>query len=124
MKTTRQKVGQWGESLAAKYLREHGFTILTQNWRHGHGELDIIAEKDQMLTFVEVRTRRNEKFGVGEESISHSKRLKLIETAQAYVQLHLPLAAEVKWQIDVIVVKLHANNAIESLAHYPAAISA
>lgn len=123
MKTARQQVGQWGEALAAKYLREQGFVILAQNWRHGYGELDIIAERDQTIVFVEVRTRRNDKFGVGEESILLGKRLKLIETAQAYLQLHVPHGGEIKWQIDVIVVKLQANNNVESLAHYPAAIS-
>lgn len=124
MKTHRQNVGAWGEALAAKYLRERGYAILAQNWRYGRGELDIVAELAQVLTFVEVRTRRNDKFGRGEESITLSKRLKLVETAQAYVQLFVPLTSELQWQIDVIVVQLHANNAIDTLAHYPAAISA
>ena len=124
MKTARQRVGDWGEALAAKYLREQGYVILTQNWRHGHGELDIVAQRDDVLTIVEVRTRRNEKFGRGEESITLSKRLNLIRTAQAYVQLHVPIDIELQWQIDVIIIQLHPNNALESLSHFPAAISA
>ncbi len=124
MKTVRQRVGDWGEALAAKYLREQGYVILTQNWRHGHGELDIVAQRAEILTIVEVRTRRNDKFGRGEESITLSKRLNLLKTAQAYVQLLVPLDTELQWQIDVIVIQLGPNNIIESLMHFPAAISA
>ncbi len=124
MKTARQRVGDWGEALAAKYLREQGYVILTQNWRHGHGELDIVAQRAEILTIVEVRTRRNDKFGRGEESITLSKRLNLLKTAQAYVQLLVPLDTELQWQIDVIVIQLGPNNIIESLMHFPAAISA
>ena len=124
MKTARQRVGDWGEALAAKYLREQGYVILTQNWRHGHGELDIVAQRAEILTIVEVRTRRNDKFGRGEESITLSKRLNLIKTSQAYVQMLVPLDTELQWQIDVIVIQLGPNNMIESLMHFPAAISA
>ena len=124
MKTARQRVGDWGEALAAKYLREQGYVILTQNWRHGHGELDIVAQRAEVLTIVEVRTRRNDKFGRGEESITLSKRLNLIKTSQAYVQMLVPLDTELQWQIDVIVIQLGPNNMIESLMHFPAAISA
>ncbi len=123
MKTARQRVGDWGEALAAKYLREQGYVILTQNWRHGHGELDIVAQRAEILTIVEVRTRRNDKFGRGEESITLSKRLNLLKTSQAYVQMLIPLDAELQWQIDVIVIQLGPNNTIESLMHFPAAIS-
>ena len=123
MKTARQRVGDWGEALAAKYLREQGYVILTQNWRHGHGELDIVAQRAEILTIVEVRTRRNDKFGRGEESITLSKRLNLIKTSQAYVQMLVPLDTELQWQIDVIVIQLGPNNMIESLMHFPAAIS-
>ena len=124
MKTARQRVGDWGEALAAKYLREQGYIILTQNWRHGHGELDIVAQRAEILTIVEVRTRRNDKFGRGEESITLSKRLNLLKTSQAYVQMLVPLDTELQWQIDVIVIQLSPNNTIESLMHFPAAISA
>ena len=123
MKTARQRVGDWGEALAAKYLREQGYVILTQNWRHGHGELDIVAQRAEILTIVEVRTRRNDKFGRGEESITLSKRLNLLKTSQAYVQMLVPLDTELQWQIDVIVIQLGPNNTIESLMHFPAAIS-
>lgn len=124
MKTARQRVGDWGEALAAKYLREQGYVILTQNWRHGHGELDIVAQRAEILTIVEVRTRRNDKFGRGEESITLSKRLNLIKTSQAYVQMLVPPDTELQWQIDVIVIQLRPNNTLESLMHFPAAISA
>ena len=85
MRATRSEVGAWGEDIAAKYLREHGFTIRERNWRHGHGELDIVAERDSVIIIVEVRTRRSDAYGTPEESVRAAKRAKLIVTAQAYL---------------------------------------
>ena len=124
MKATRGEVGRWGEALAAKYLREQGYVIEAQNWRHGHGELDIVARLAEVIVFVEVRTRRSDAFGRAEESITRRKRLKLIATAQAYLDVQALSPDEVQWQIDVIAVTLKPNHAVETLLHLPAAISA
>ncbi|MDZ7319254.1 MAG: YraN family protein, partial [candidate division KSB1 bacterium] len=53
-KKDEPSVGKLGENLAAKFLEEKGYHILERNYRYGHGELDIIAEKDGMLIFIEV----------------------------------------------------------------------
>ena len=51
------QTGKTGEALAAVYLLEKGFRIIHQNWRHSHWEVDIIAQKDHILHFIEVKTR-------------------------------------------------------------------
>lgn len=53
----RQKTGIFGERIAARYLRLHGYTIKERNWRTGHMELDIIATSWKQIAFVEVKTR-------------------------------------------------------------------
>ena len=86
MKRTRANVGVWGEAIATKHLEAQGYTVLHRNWRHGHGELDIVACKAELIVFVEVRTRTSDTFGSPEETLSPRKRAKLIATAQAYLE--------------------------------------
>lgn len=98
----RGQVGQNGENLAAEYLQERGYTIITRNWRGAAGELDIVAELTNRLIFVEVRTRRSQRFGTAAESITATKRARLVALAESYLQAHAGL--EQAWQIDVITV--------------------
>ena len=97
---TRKEIGAWGEGIAAKHLEGKGYAVRDRNWRAGHGELDIIAERASEIIFVEVRTRTSDAFGKPEESITPRKRAKLISTAEAYLDAHALL--DVQWQIDVI----------------------
>ena len=52
--------GKWGEDVAVNDLQENGFEILARNWRHEHKEIDIIAQREGKLYFVEVKTRHGE----------------------------------------------------------------
>jgi len=79
------QTGLTGEVMAAKHLMKKGFTILQQNWRHTHWEVDIIATKDSILHFVEVKTRRTKKFGHPEEAVSKKKIQNLINAAEEYL---------------------------------------
>jgi putative endonuclease len=117
----RAEVGAWGEAIAARYLTEHGYTIRARNWRAGHGELDIVAERNAEIVFVEVRTRRSDAFGLPEESLDARKQAKLIETASAYLMKHD--LCDVQWRIDMIAVEMDAHNAVTRLEHYECAIT-
>ena len=120
MTAKRSEVGAWGEAIAARHLVEHGYTVRDRNWRAGHGELDVVAERASIIVFVEVRTRRSDLFGIPEETLTPRKRAKLIETAQAYLAAHD--LDDVQWQIDVIAIDLDARNAVRRLDHYECAI--
>ena len=119
---SRSEVGQWGEGLAAKHLTERGYVIRHRNWRHGHGELDIVATLGECIHFVEVRLRRGEQFGKPEETLDARKQAKLIATAQAYLEQHRLLDQPA--QIDVIVIELGPRNVVTRLEHLEAAIEA
>ena len=80
--------GNTGEALAAVYLSEKGYRIMHQNWRHSHWEVDIIAEKDTILHFVEVKTRRTKKFGHPEENVDKKKIQNLINASKEYLYQH------------------------------------
>lgn len=119
---TRNEVGQWGEAIAAKYLSEHGYTIRHRNWRYDHGELDIVAELNGCIHFVEVRLRRSDQFGKPDETLSLRKQAKLVATSQAYLEKNelIDIAA----QIDVIVIELGPRNTVARLEHLECAIAA
>ncbi len=116
----RSDVGAWGEAIAARHLVERGYTLRERNWRHGHGELDIVAERGDAIVFVEVRTRRSDAYGRPQETISARKRAALIATAQAYLDAHD--LHDVQWQIDVIAIELDSRNATSQLEHIECAI--
>lgn len=68
------------------YFRERGYEPLHQNWRHGHCELDLVATKDAVIHFIEVKTRRSLHFGHPEESVNEKKMENLMKAAEAYLE--------------------------------------
>lgn len=80
--------GMFGEKIAAKYLTDKGFNILHQNWRHSHWEVDVIASLNQTLHFIEVKTRRTEKFGFPEDDVSEKKIRNLINASEEFLFLN------------------------------------
>ena len=79
-------LGKWGEELAVRYLIDNGYVIMHRNWQCGHRDLDIVATKDGVVAFVEVRTRRNAVFMEPEESVGYKKALSVSIAANAYVK--------------------------------------
>jgi putative endonuclease len=101
----RKNLGASGERLAADYLAQRGYEILARNVRTRAGEIDLVALDADTLVFVEVRTRRGEKFGTPEESITGRKQLKLIALAEEFLQTHAEFAGRA-YRIDVVGIQL------------------
>ncbi len=116
-----KKTGKKGEDIAVSFLQQKKYKILDQNFCIRGGEIDIIAEKDEQIVFVEVKTRKNKKFGEIIEQISKNKQNFLINSANNY--LFQKELTEKNWRIDVITVFLsdqepkieHIKNAITYL---------
>ena len=88
------------EEQAAKFLVSEGYEVIARNWACPRmGEIDIIAEKDGITVFVEVRARSNPSFGSPEESINAAKISKIIKTAQAYIKKCSP---KTDFRFDVV----------------------
>ena len=117
----RKEVGAIGEKLAVDFLKKRGYKILQRNYRCREGEIDIIAQKDEFLVFVEVRTKKNPAFGTPEESVTLSKREKLISLANAYIQAYNKPPQS--WRIDVVAVELTPDNRVSRLEHIENAVS-
>lgn len=89
MSTT--EIGRKAERAAATYLEMRGYTIVEQNWRRPNAEIDIIAEKDGVRYFVEVKYRLDYAQGGGLEAITPTKLQRMRRAARGYVE-------EVKWR--------------------------
>ena len=103
MRNSRDKktLGKIGEELAVKFLRNKGFRILNTNWTYQHKEIDIIAEDDDFLIMVEVKTRNISFVESPEEMITMRKQKTLINAAEAYIMIH---NIEKETRFDVIIV--------------------
>ncbi len=105
-------IGQIGEDLAVKHYKSLGYTVLTKRFfnRVGKqfGEIDFIAKKDDILVFVEVKTRTQEegKFGTAVEAVNKSKQHKLIKIVEVFLQKHQEFI-DFNIQIDVCAVLLN-----------------
>lgn len=91
---SNQKRGAYGEKLASIYLEQKGFTIMERNYRYKRAEVDIIAQKDNLLLFVEVKARTHEGYGFPEEAVGNKKATMIIMAADQYIY-------EKQWQHDI-----------------------
>lgn len=85
---TTKSTGDWGEALVANYLRDHGYALLAAGYRCRFGEIDLIARRQGVLCFVEVKLRSNLKHGLPREFVTAAKQEKLRTTAQHYLSTH------------------------------------
>ncbi|MCY3779825.1 MAG: YraN family protein [Chloroflexi bacterium] len=110
-----QEIGALGEELAQRYLRRKGYVILEANWSSLYGELDIIAEKDEQLIFIEVKARRGADTEAALAGITAAKRERTLKAVYQYLD-HRALDWDSPWRIDVIAIALDRGGGME-IAH-------
>ncbi len=110
MTASRRRLGRKGEDIARRKLESDGYSVLHANYRVGRLEIDLVAEKDGVLVFVEVRTRKGRGFGPPEESITPAKQAHLVDAAQAYLLANGATTRD--WRIDVVVLNLGSNGRV------------
>jgi putative endonuclease len=79
--------GHLGEKLAIEFILEKGYQLLHTNWRYSHWEVDVIASKNEVLHFFEVKTRTSKKFGNPEDKVDKKKMENLVGAAEEYLHL-------------------------------------
>lgn len=117
----RQGLGRTGERLAAQELSHQGYRILEQNFRCSYGEIDLVAEDEHDLIFVEVKTRRGKAFGLPEEAVTRRKQQKIVQVASFYLDLHA--CSDRPWRIDVVAVQLSKGGKPEEIRVYQHAVA-
>ena len=104
MSAARQTLGRVGEAIAARWLRRRGWRIVAERFRSGHRDLDLIAERDGTVAFVEVKTRQGTAFGDPVEAVSWRKRRELIRSAMVWADRFGPPGASYRFDVVGVVV--------------------
>lgn len=115
----RQKMGEFGERLARLFLSKRGYEIVLQNYRTRFGEIDIIAQKENKLFFVEVKARTTDEFGPPQEAVTRYKLNRLRRAVEIYL-LDKNLSNQ-DWQIDVISVAIDKEKKKAKIQRWPIA---
>lgn len=102
MTEARQALGALGERVAARWLRRDGWRILARRFRSGHRDLDLVVERDGVVAFVEVKTRRDAGFADPVTAVGWRKRRELTRSAQVWIDRHG--AAALAYRFDVVAV--------------------
>jgi putative endonuclease len=104
------ETGKMGEDLAAAWLASQGFELLHRNWKYSYFELDVIAVKNGVLHFIEVKTRTTDTYGHPEEGVTTKKLERLMNAGEEY------LHQNPQWkriQYDILSIRLHKYKAPE-----------
>jgi putative endonuclease len=100
-------LGESGEDLACAALERRGYAILERRYRTRAGEIDIVASDGDVLVFVEVKTRRSERYGHPAEAVTASKRRRVVLMATDYLARRRPHASACRF--DVVAVTIGAD---------------
>lgn len=111
-RNNRFEFGRKGERIAERILISKGFQIIHRNYRYGRFEIDLIAENEDLIVFIEVKTRSSKAFGNPEDFLSASQQKRLIQAAGAFHSDYKPLK---NIRFDIFSIVLTANK--EEILH-------
>ena len=100
-------LGKLGEELAVEFLEKNGYSILETNWTFQKAELDIIAQKENILAVIEVKTRSSIEFGLPQDFVKPQKIQLLVKAINEYVTVN---ELDVEVRFDIIAIHKEASN--------------
>jgi putative endonuclease len=95
----RRTLGANGEQLVANWYEMRGYHIVARNWRSPSGELDIVATRDRLVVFCEVKTRTSDSFGVPAEAITATKQRRLRRLSAQWLEQSGRRPAEIRFDV-------------------------
>lgn len=124
----RKRLGNFGEKIAENFLKKKGYEILGENYSAKfvsgpkRGEIDIIAKKDDIISFVEVKTLFSPESFLPEDKVDFQKQRKIIKTAESWL-MENKISFDSPWQIDIIAVSISPYDEKIKIRHLENAIS-
>lgn len=101
---SRKRLGDYGERLAVRWYKDHGFEILATQWHTAGGELDVVAFDGKTIVFCEVKTRRSNAFGSPLESVTYRKQKRVRDSASAFLaNTDHPYAEHIRFDVAAVV---------------------
>ena len=88
MSAATQAFGEIGERVAERWLRRKGWRIMQRRFRSGHRDIDLVAERDGLIAFVEVKARKGDRFGQPVEAVNWRKQRELTRSALVWISRH------------------------------------
>ena len=88
MSAAKQRFGELGERVAARWLRQRGWRVVNRRFRSGHRDIDLVVEREGVVAFVEVKARHGERFGGPIEAVNWKKQMELARSANVWVERH------------------------------------
>lgn len=108
-RNSKKDLGEKGEALVANYIRKTlGYKIVDRNWRHKNDEIDIIAKDQEVLVFIEVKTRRKSELIAGYRSVTKRKKDAIRRSAKNYLRKMREKPKHLRF--DIVVVKFFQDN--------------
>lgn len=116
--TKRSEFGQWAEDRVAQYLEQKNYVIQGRNYRKKWGEIDIIAEKNGIIIFVEVKANKKEVAGFEPENrVSPEKLRRMNRAIETYVA-HKKFPPSQEWQIDIVSLTVDEDRGVAKIKHF------
>jgi len=97
------RLGEWGETRAAAYLKKKGFKLLGRNIRIDRDEIDLLMRQGEQMIFVEVKTRKSETFGRPSNAVGAAKRKKLQRAAKGYLRKINPKPTYIRFDVVEVI---------------------
>jgi putative endonuclease len=119
-KDNRKQIGNYGENLALEAYEKAGYEVVAQQYRCVMGEIDLIVRKEDVLVFVEVRTKTNQRYGSAEESITDKKKKTIRRVSQFFLQdfTYNKSFNQLTIQFDVIAITIDKRNKLAWMQRY------
>ena len=109
-------IGAYGEQLACAYLERQGYEIIRRNYKASYKELDIVARKEDMLIFAEVKTRTSNWYGGGEEAVTYQKQQAMKKGIGSFLYRERVWHRDVR--ADVITITIDKRRKTAKIKHY------
>lgn len=114
-----KELGYHGEDLAARFLQGKGYEIVERNFTIRGGEIDLVAHKGEETVFVEVKIRKGNLFGEGDESLNFWKKRRLVHTIESYFLKHRISQDEADYRVDLVEIQLGSSEVAQpKITHY------
>ena len=116
MTADKKQTGNKGENIACVFLKSKGYIIVEKNFRAAKCEIDIIAQKEEYIIFIEVKTRKSQKFGNASQSVGIEKQKNIIKTAEIFIAKN-EIYTDAQPRFDVIEVYIDVKTGKNYISH-------
>ncbi len=115
MNCFNKDIGNYGEELALTYLKDKGYRIISRNFRNKYGEIDLICKLEDLLIFIEVKSRFSSLYGSPLEAVTYFKQKQILKLCKLYIMKNN--LYNLNCRFDVIEIYFNINNDLYSINH-------